>query len=166
MVSRNPVDGVDVFVKLHRLSDSGLFQSYLYDLLLLGREGYISSSALEVLVTSEVADKHRHELVILLGVHPLLDVHEAFGKPHGLVAHIVWAVCLLAALRGVDEIQVRAQFFMTAIGQLSEAAISPRAVVMLALRYSTAYILNGIIAGIMAEQENIAKNPSPFTFSL
>ena len=97
LVSRNPVDGFDVFVKLHRLSDSGLFQSYLYDLLLLGREDYISPSALEVLVTSEVADKHRHELVILLGVPPLLDVHEAFGKPHGLVAHIVWAVCLLAA---------------------------------------------------------------------
>ena len=97
MVSRNPVDGFDVFVKLQWLGYSCLFQSYLYDLLLLGREGYISSSALEVLVTSEVADKHRHELVILLGVHPLLEVHEAASKSHGLVTHIVWAVCLLAA---------------------------------------------------------------------
>ena len=97
MVSRYPSDGFDVLVKLHRLGDSCLFQSHLYGLLLLGREDYISPSALEVLVTSEVADKHRHELVILLGVPPLLDVHEAFGKPHGLVSHIVWAVCLLAA---------------------------------------------------------------------
>ena len=82
---RYPVDGSDVFVKLHRLGDSDLFQSHLYDLLLLRRKYNLAASSLEILVTSEVADKHRHELVILLGVHPLLDVHEAFGKPHGLL---------------------------------------------------------------------------------
>ena len=40
---------------------------------------------LEILVTSEVADEQCHELGVLLWVHQLLDVHEALGKPHGLV---------------------------------------------------------------------------------
>ena len=88
-----------------------------------------------------MADEQRHELVILLGIHPLLDVHEAFGKPYGAVAHIVWSVCLLAALRGVDEIQERAQFCMTAIGQLPEAAVSHRAVVMQTERIARWYVL-------------------------
>ena len=100
-----------------------------------------SPSALEILVTSEVADEQRHELVILVGVHPFLEVHEAFGKPHGLVAHIMRAVCLLAALRGVDEIQERAQFCMTTIGQLPEAAVSHRAVVMQTERIARWYVL-------------------------
>ena len=53
----------------------------------------------------------------------------------------MWAVCLLAALRGVDEIQERAQFCMTAIGQLPEAAVSHRAVIMQTERIARWYVL-------------------------
>ena len=42
--SRYPVDGFDVFIKLHRLSYAGLFQSYLYDFLLLGRMYNLTTS--------------------------------------------------------------------------------------------------------------------------
>lgn len=89
------------------------------NLLLFGWEDNLTSSAHEVLVAPEVADKQGHELVILVGIHPALEVHEAFGKSYGLVAHIVWAICLLAALGGVDELQKRAQLLMSLIGQLS-----------------------------------------------
>ena len=39
---------------------------------------------LEILVASEVTAEQRHERVILIWVHPLQDVHQALGKPHGL----------------------------------------------------------------------------------
>ena len=39
---------------------------------------------LEILVASEVTAEQRHERVILIWVHPLPDVHQALGKPHGL----------------------------------------------------------------------------------
>ena len=77
-----------------------------------------------------MADEQRHELVILGGVHPFLEVHKAFGKPYGLVAHIVWEVCLLAVLGGVDEFQICTQLLMSAKGQLPKAAVSHRAVIV------------------------------------
>ena len=91
-----------------------------------------------------MADEQRHELVILVGVHPLLEVREASGKPYGLVAHIVWAVCLLAALGGVDEFQICTQLLMSAKGQLPKAAVSHRAVIVetewIACRYVLVYL--------------------------
>ena len=88
-----------------------------------------------------VADEQCHELVILVGVHPLLEVREALGKPHRLIAHIVWTVSLLAALGGIDEFQERAQLLMSSIGQLPQAAVSHRAVGMQAERIACRYVL-------------------------
>ena len=67
------------------MGDSGFFQSHLYDLLFLERKYNLSASSLERLVASEVTDEQRHELVILLRVHLVQDVHEVLGKPHRLV---------------------------------------------------------------------------------
>ena len=86
--------------------------------MLLGRKNNLTAPSLEILVASEVADEQCHELVILVGVHPIFEIHEALGKPYGLVVHIVWTVCLLAALGGVDEFKKCAQLLITAKGQL------------------------------------------------
>ena len=42
---------------------------------------------LEILVVAEVTDEQSHELVRLLWVHPIPDVHEALRPPHGLVVY-------------------------------------------------------------------------------
>lgn len=81
-----------------------------------------------------MADEQCHERVILVGVHPLLEVHEALGKPYRLVIHIVWTVCLFAALRGIDEFQERTQLLIPAISQLPQAAVSHWAIAVEAER--------------------------------
>ena len=139
--SGNPVNGFYIFVKLHRLGYTCLFESYLDNLLLFGRKNNLTSSSLEVLVSSEVAGEQRHELVILVRVHPLLEVYESFGKSHGPVAYIVCAVCLLAALGGIDEFQECSQLLMPAIGQLPQTGVGHRAVGMEAERIVCRYVL-------------------------
>lgn len=129
-VSGYPVDCLNVFVKLHRLGYSCLFQSYLDDLLFLGREDNITPPPLEILIAPKVAYEQRHKLVILVGIHTVLKINESPGKPYRLVAHIVRTVCLLAALGGIDEFQERAQLRMSAICQLPQTAVSHRAVCM------------------------------------
>lgn len=126
----NPVDCLNVFVKLHRPGYSCLFQSYLDDLLFLGREDNITPPTLEILIAPKVAYEQCHKLVILVGIHTVLEINESPGKPYRLVAHIVRTVCLLAALGGIDEFQKRAQLRMPAICQLPQTAVSHRAVCM------------------------------------
>ena len=91
------MDGFNILVKFQRGLYSTLLQSLLDDCLLIGRKKDVSSSALEVLVSSEVADEQGHELGILLGKHAFLEVGESFGKTHGLAAGIVWTVFLFGA---------------------------------------------------------------------
>ena len=91
------MDGFNILVKFQWGLYSTLLQSLLDDCLLIGRKKDVSSSALEVLVTSEVADEQGHELGILLWKHAFLEVGESFGKTHGLAAGIVWTAVLFGA---------------------------------------------------------------------
>ena len=89
--------GFNILVKFQWGLYSTLLQSLLNDRLLIGRKKDVSSSALEVLVASKVADKQGHELGILLWKHAFLEVGESFGKTHGLAAGIVRTVFLFGA---------------------------------------------------------------------
>ena len=91
------MDGFNILVKFQWGLYSTLLQSLLDDCLLIGRKKDVSSSALEVLVASEVADEQGHELGILLWKHAFLEVGESFGKTHGLAAGIVWTAVLFGA---------------------------------------------------------------------
>ena len=91
------MDGFDILVKFQRGVYSTLLQSLLNDCLLIGRKKDVSSSALEVLVASEVADEQSHKLGILLRKHTFLEVGEPFGKTNGLAAGIVWTAVLFGA---------------------------------------------------------------------
>ena len=91
------MDGFNILVKFQWGLYSTLLQSLLDDCLLIGRKKDVSSSALEVLVSSEVADEQGHELGILLGKHTFLEVGESFGKTNGLAAGIVWTAVLFGA---------------------------------------------------------------------
>lgn len=86
--------GFDILVKFQWGVYSTLLQSLLDDCLLIGRKKDVSSSSLEVLVSSEVADEQGHELGILLWKHAFLEVSESFGKTNGLAAGIVWTTVL------------------------------------------------------------------------
>ena len=86
--------GFNILVKFQRGVYSTLLQSLLNDRLLVWRKKDVSSSSLEVLVSSEVADEQGHELGILLRKHTFLEVGKSFGKTHGLAAGIVRTVFL------------------------------------------------------------------------
>ena len=83
------MDGFNILVKFQWGVYSTLLQSLLDDCLLVWRKKDVSSSSLEVLVSSEVADEQGHELGILLGKHAFLEVGKSFGKTNGLAAGIV-----------------------------------------------------------------------------
>ena len=91
------MDGFDILVKFQWGLYSTLLQSLLDDCLLIGRKKDVSSSSLEVLVASEVADEQGHELGILLWKHTFLEVGKSFGKTNGLAAGIVWTAVLFGA---------------------------------------------------------------------
>lgn len=127
---RYPVDGFDILVKLHRLADSCLFESYFDNLLLFGRKYYVASSAFEVLIAPEVANEYRHEFVILIGVHPFLEIDEPLGKPDGFIANEVRTIRLLATLGGIDQFQECTQLLMSAKSQLAQATVCHWAICM------------------------------------
>ena len=89
--------GFNILVKFQRGVYSTLLQSLLNNRLLVWRKKDVSSSSLEVLVSSEVANEQGHELGILLGKHTFLEVGKSFGKTHGLAAGIVWTAVLFGA---------------------------------------------------------------------
>ena len=91
------MDGFNILVKFQWGLYSTLLQSLLDDCLLIGRKKDVSSSALEVLVASEVADEQGHELGILLWKHTFLEVGKSFGKTNGLAAGIVRTAVLFGA---------------------------------------------------------------------
>ena len=88
------MDGFNILVKFQWGLYSTLLQSLLDDCLLIGRKKDVSSSSLEVLVSSEVADEQGHELGILLGKHTFLEVGEASGKPYWLGTGIMGTIVL------------------------------------------------------------------------
>lgn len=91
------MDGFNILVKFQRGVYSTLLQSLLNDCLLVWRKKDVSSSSLEVLVSSEMADEQGHELGILLWKHAFLEVGESFGKANGLAAGIVRTAVLFGA---------------------------------------------------------------------
>lgn len=84
-------------VKVHRDGYSCLVESYFDEFLLLGWKEDVATSALEVLVASELSDEYCHELVVLVGIHSLLEVGESFGKAYWIAVAIVGTVGLLGA---------------------------------------------------------------------
>ena len=71
-------------------------------LLFLWWKKNVATSALEILVASEVEDEGSHELVILLWVHPLLEVGESSGVGHRLAVPIVYTRLILTASGRID----------------------------------------------------------------
>lgn len=95
-----------IFVEVHIGVCSYLFEHQPYHFLLLRWKKNIATPTLEILVASEVEDKGSHELVILLRVHPLLEVGETASEDHRLFIAIVCARFVLAASGGVDKMQI------------------------------------------------------------
>ena len=95
-----------VFIEVHFGVSSYLFKHQSYHLLLLRWKKNVTTPALEILVASEVEDKGRHELVILLWVHLLLEVGESSGEYHRLFISIVCTCLVLAASGGIDQTQI------------------------------------------------------------
>jgi hypothetical protein len=88
------VNGFYVFVKIEMGFYSALFQGIKHNLLLIWRQDYLSTSAHEILIASEVQDEHIHELRILLREHTFLEVGEASGKPYWLGTGIMGTIVL------------------------------------------------------------------------
>ena len=95
-----------VFVEVHFGVSSYLFKHQSYHLLLFWWKKNVTTSALEILVAPEVEDEGSHELVILLWVHPLLEVGESSGEYHRLFIPIVCTCLVLAASGGIDQTQI------------------------------------------------------------
>jgi hypothetical protein len=88
------VNGFYVFVKIELGIYSALFQGIKHNLLLSWRQDYLTTSAHEILIASEVQDEHIHELRILLREHTFLEVGEASGKPYWLGTGIMGTIVL------------------------------------------------------------------------
>ena len=101
-----PIDVFLVFIKVHFGVSSYLFKHQSYHLLLLRWKKNVTTSALEILVAPEVEDESSHKLVILLWVHPLLEVGESSGEYHRLFIPIVCTYLVLAASGGIDQTQI------------------------------------------------------------
>ena len=90
-----------VVVEVHFGVSSYLFKHQSYHFLLFWWKKNVTTPTLEILVASEVEDKGSHELVILLRVHPLLEVGETASEDHRLFIAIVCARFVLAASGGL-----------------------------------------------------------------
>ena len=123
-----PIDAFNVLVKFHFLGNSTPFEGFFDDLLFIGWKKDVTASAHEIGIATEVENQSVHELGILVGVHPLLEVGEPFGKYHGLVVGVVRTVILLSAFRGINQSQIHPQFCLTAECQLTEAGLCLRTV--------------------------------------
>ena len=97
-----PIDVLLVFVEVHFGISSYLFKHQSYHFLFLWWKKNVTTPALEILVASEVETEGSHELVILLWVHPLLEVGESSGKNHRLFIPIVCICFVFAASDGID----------------------------------------------------------------
>ena len=95
-----------VFVEVHFGVSSYLFKHQSYHFLLLRWKKNVTTSALEILVASEVEDEGCHELVILLWVHPLLEVGESSGEYHRLFVMIVCTSLVFAASGWIDQTKI------------------------------------------------------------
>ena len=93
---------------------------------------YITTPALEILVASEVENEGCHELVILLWVHPLLEVGVSSGEYHRLFIAIVYTRFVFAASGGINQLQI---FFVLlhhhGVSNIVQAGSCPRAAAML-----------------------------------
>jgi hypothetical protein len=95
----------------------------------------VTTPTLEILVASEVEDEGSHELVILLWVHPLLEVGESSGEYHWLFIPIVCTCLVLAASGGIDQTHILFILLQQhRVGYLMQAGSCHRAVAMLTYR--------------------------------
>jgi len=131
------------------LGNSTLFKGSLDNLLLFGRNKSVTPTAHEIGIAPEVSNQHGHELVILAGEHLLLEVGEAFGKPHRLAVGIVRTVFLLGASRGVEQSQIESLSGVLAEGQLTKTGIGLRAIVMQAEGISRRNVLINLFVHIL-----------------
>ena len=101
-----PIDVLLVVIELHFGVCSYLFEHLAYHFLFLRRDKNVTTSALEILVASEVKTEGCHELVILLWEHVLLEVGESSGEYHRLFVAIVCTRFVLAASGWVNQTQI------------------------------------------------------------
>lgn len=101
-----PIDVLLVVIELHFGVCSYLFEHLAYHFLFLRRDKNVTTSALEILVASEVENEGCHELVILLWEHVLLEVGESSGEYHRLFVAIVCTRFVLAASGWVNQTQI------------------------------------------------------------
>ena len=129
-----------IFIKVHFGVSSYLFKHQSYHLLLLGRNKDGATSALVVLVASEVENEGCHKLVVLLRIHVLLEVGEAFGKYYGLFISIVCACLVFAAFCRINQTQKLSILLQHhGVGNMVQARDCQRAVAMLAYGVVTRY---------------------------
>ena len=95
-----------IFIKVHFGVSSYHFKHQSYHLLPLRRKKNCTTPALEILVAPEVEDEGSHELVILLWVHPLLEVGESSGEYHRLFIPKVYTRFVLAASGWINQTQI------------------------------------------------------------
>lgn len=96
-----------------------------------GSEGCVASPTFVIGVASELAYENRRETVVLLGVHPLLEVGESAGVCDGLVAAEELALGILAALAWVHHTQDVILFQHHGINYLVQTGICHLTVAML-----------------------------------
>lgn len=95
-----------VVIELHFGVCSYLFEHLAYHFLFLRRKKNVTTPELEILVASEVETEGCHELVILLWVHPLLEIGESSGEYHRLFVAIVYTRFVFAASGGINQLQI------------------------------------------------------------
>ena len=130
-----PIDVLLVVIKLHLGVCSYLFEHMAYLLLLLRRYKNVTTSALEILVASEVETECSHELVILLWEHMLLEVGESSGEYHRLFVMIVCTSLVFAASGWIEQTKILFILLQHhGVSNMMQASSSHRATAMLTYR--------------------------------
>ena len=80
----------------------------------------------------------RHELVILLWVHPLLEIGESTGENHRFFIPIVCTYLVLTALGGINLMQILYMLLQHhGVSNMMQASSSHRAATMLTYPFSS-----------------------------
>lgn len=132
-----PVDDWFVAVELEIFGYANLFERFENELLFVWRQRTVAATALEVLVAGPMDYAYRHEIRVLVGVHPLLEIGEAAGVSHGGAVAMVFAGGILGAKGGVDKAQMFVCLHFLDISHLVQTSGCQRAVAMYAYGISS-----------------------------
>ena len=118
-------------IEFHIFGYSHRFQRIEDECLLIGWERTVATASLKVRVAAPVIDANRHETVVLVGEHALLELGESTGVSYWLAVAIEAARLVLTAFGRIDQTQIYFLLHQSGVGNVMQASSCHRAVGML-----------------------------------